>query len=163
MENPSFVIGNIAKGKDLWNRHEEIKNIWKALETSSVLLTAPRRFGKTSIMYHLYENPMRDFKSFFLDTEGMGEPKDFLSALITKILSDSKIRSKVFSMAKWIKNIVGKIEEIEVADVRLKIKNERRPLLVQVSKTDAGVVTSTLGSWWFHRYRTHVRKSKNRH
>jgi hypothetical protein len=126
MEKPSFVIGNIAKGKDLWNRHEEIKIIWKALEKTSVLLKAPRRFGKTSIMYRIYEEPLEGFKTFFLDTEGMAEPQDFLSALMTKILSDSKMRSKIYAIGKWIKNITGKIDEIEIADVRLKIKNEIR-------------------------------------
>ncbi len=126
MEKPSFVIGNIAKGKDLWNRHEEIKIIWKALEKTSVLLKAPRRFGKTSIMYRVYEEPLEGFKTFFLDTEGMAEPQDFLSALITKILSDSKMRSKISAIGRWIKSITGKIDEIEIADVRLKIKDEIR-------------------------------------
>ncbi len=122
MEGPGFVIGNIAKGRDLWDRQSEIKAIRKALEKTSVLLKAPRRFGKTSIMYRLYENPPLDSKAFFLDTEGMTEPQDFLSALMTKLLSDSKIRSKTASVAKWAKGLLGKIEEIEVADVRLKIK-----------------------------------------
>ncbi len=124
MEGPSFVIGNFAKGKDLWDREQEINSIRKALKKSSVLLKAPRRFGKTSIMYHLYENPLPDFKTFFLDTERLGEPQDFLSALLTKLLSDSKIRSKAASITKWIKSILGKIDEIEIADVRLKIKDE---------------------------------------
>lgn len=124
MEGPGFVIGNIAKGKDLWDRQVEIRNIWKTLEKSSILLKAPRRFGKTSIMYHLYENPKSGFKTFFLDTEGMGEPQDFLSALFTKVLSDSNVRGKLISITQWLKDIAGKVEEIEVADVRLKIKNE---------------------------------------
>jgi len=41
---------------------------------------------------------------------------------MTKLLSDSRIRSKASSVAKWAKVLLGKIEEIEVADVRLKIK-----------------------------------------
>jgi len=31
MEKPGFVIGNIAKGKDLWNRQEEIRDIRRAV------------------------------------------------------------------------------------------------------------------------------------
>ncbi len=120
MDGPSFVIGNIAKGRDLWDRQEEIKATWKALEKTSVLLKAPRRFGKTSIMYHLYENPKSDFKVFFQDTEGMNEPQDFISDLMAKILIDSKVGNILRSMTKWL----SKIEEIEVADVRLKIKEE---------------------------------------
>ncbi|MEW6214818.1 MAG: hypothetical protein AB1478_06375, partial [Nitrospirota bacterium] len=122
IEGPSFVIGNIAKGEDLWNRQEEIESIWRALPKGSILLKAPRRFGKTSIMYNLYENPKMGFKVFYQDTEGMSEPQDLISALMTKLLLDSKLRNKLKPVTKWLKNIVGQIEEIGVADVRLKIK-----------------------------------------
>lgn len=124
MDGPSFVIGNIAKGKDLWDRQNEVKTIWKALEKTSVLLKAPRRFGKTSIMYHLYENPKSDFKVFFQDTEGMNEPEDFISDLMAKTLLDSKFNNAIKPITKWLKKITDKIEEVEVANFRLKIKEE---------------------------------------
>ncbi len=57
MEGPGFVIGNIAKGSDLWDRQEEIKNITHALKTSSVLLNAPRRFGKPVLCIRFMNHP----------------------------------------------------------------------------------------------------------
>lgn len=124
MDAPGFVIGNVAKGRDFWDREHEVQAIWKALEKGSVLLKAPRRFGKTSVMYSVYENPAPDCKTFFLDTEGMGEPQDFISALITKSLSDSVIRKKAASLVKRLSGLFEKIEEIEFADVRLKLKEK---------------------------------------
>lgn len=123
MDGPGFVIGNIAKGRDLWDRQYEIETIWKALGKSSVLLKAPRRFGKSSIMYKLCENPKSDYKVLFQDTEGLRDPKDFLSVLMAELLSDSIIRKKLIGAAKWLKDIVGKVEEVEAADIRLKIRN----------------------------------------
>lgn len=64
-KGPSFIIGNIAKGGDFWNRKEEIDTIWKTLEKDHVLLKAPRRFGKSSIMNNLFEFPHNDFTVFF--------------------------------------------------------------------------------------------------
>lgn len=129
MEGPGFIIGNIAKGQDLWDRRDEIASIWKALEKSSVLLKAPRRFGKTSIMYNLYKNPKSDYKIIFEDTEGMRDPQDFIARLMAELLS-----SKTFmtTIGKWFKRnlpsieeiglSLGSSEEISVADIRLKIK-----------------------------------------
>lgn len=122
MDAPGFVIGNIAKGKDLWDRADEIGTIWKALETSSVLLNAPRRFGKTSIMYRLYEEPRDGCLVFFEDTEGIKTPEDFISRIMSQALSELRIRSALKAATGWIGNILSRIEEIGVADFRLKIR-----------------------------------------
>ena len=124
MEKPGFVIGNIAKGKDLWDRQKEMKTIWKAVEKSSVLLKAPRRFGKTSIMYRIYEKPKNGYKVFFYDAEGINHPLDFICALMSEILKDSIIRRKLKLMADSIKRLAGQIDEIEIVDLRFKIKEE---------------------------------------
>jgi len=123
MEEPGFVIGNIAKGKDLWDRQEAIKSIWKALEKSSVLLKAPRRFGKSSIMYHLYENPQPDCTVFFHDTEGMKSPEDFITGIMANALVDSRFKKFFKSTAKWVRNIFKLVEEVDVADIRIKIRD----------------------------------------
>lgn len=49
MSSPGFIIGNIAKRDDFWNREDEINAIWKTLEKNNVLLKAPRRFGKSGL------------------------------------------------------------------------------------------------------------------
>lgn len=130
MEGPSFVIGNIAKGKDLWDRDYEISTIQHALGNSSVLLKAPRRFGKSSIMYKLYENSGSDCKAFFENTEGTRDPQDFIARLMVMMLQDQHFRNNV---KKWFKKHFPKIEEvgfsaakfdeINIADFRLKIRD----------------------------------------
>ncbi len=82
MDGPSFVIGNIAKGDDLWNRGDVVEDIWKVLQKGNVLLKAPRRFGKSSIMYRLYEEPRKGFVVVFQDTEGINDPLDFITTLL---------------------------------------------------------------------------------
>ncbi|MBI3815020.1 MAG: hypothetical protein HY279_11245, partial [Nitrospinae bacterium] len=121
MEGPGFVIGNIAKGNDLWDRQEEIKGIMKALEKSSILLKAPRRFGKTSIMYRIYEESS-DFKTIFVDTEGMRDPQDFIAGLMTELLSDKSLSNIAKMGLKKIGSALTKVEEISLADFRLKIR-----------------------------------------
>lgn len=128
MEGPGFVIGNIAKGSDLWDRHEEIRNIINALKTSSVLLKAPRRFGKTSIMYKIYETS-DNLKVIFQNTEGMRDPQDFIARLMAEMFLDKSFWHKI---ASWVKKKIPLVEEmgfslaradeINIADFRLKIR-----------------------------------------
>jgi hypothetical protein len=52
-----FYTGSIVPPEDLWFRDEFIEQLWEKLHTEHVLLTAPRRTGKTSVMNHLRERP----------------------------------------------------------------------------------------------------------
>jgi len=54
--DPNFIIGNVAKGDNFYLRKDIIEDIWKELKRgNSVLLAAPRRVGKTSIMQYMAE------------------------------------------------------------------------------------------------------------
>ena len=44
------IVGPPVSGEDFWDREEVIELIRNSLKKQSVLLSAPRRFGKTSIM-----------------------------------------------------------------------------------------------------------------
>ena len=66
MDGPEFVTGNIVRGDDLWDRHDELASLLKCLEKGSVLLKAPRRFGKTSLLNKLFEEPPAGWSVFFL-------------------------------------------------------------------------------------------------
>ena len=47
------LIGKPAKGEDFFDRERETRRLWDRLDTDNVLLLAPRRVGKTSLMYRL--------------------------------------------------------------------------------------------------------------
>lgn len=125
MDGPSFVIGNIAKGDDLWDREVIIDEIWRTLQKSNVLLKAPRRFGKSSIMFHLYERPRDGFIVVFQDTEGINDPADFIVRLLTGIQGHEST-GKRFKQAlrKIIKSASSWIDEIEIAEFRIKLRED---------------------------------------
>ncbi|NOQ33047.1 MAG: ATP-binding protein, partial [Methanosarcinales archaeon] len=63
-------VGNPAIGDDFIDREKEIDQIISALEKDSVLLIAPRRFGKTSIMRRLEkELSSQDGLCVFIEVE----------------------------------------------------------------------------------------------
>jgi len=132
MSTPGFVIGNIARGDDFWNRKVELEAIWRALEKTNVLLKAPRRFGKTSIMLRVHEKPRDGYKVFFQDTESMREPEEFLSRIIADLLSDSTIRKVFSSTGKFFSDLFKRFESLEITsenlpEIRLHLRQDLGP------------------------------------
>ena len=152
MSGPGFIIGNIAKRDDFWNREDEINAIWKTLEKNNVLLKAPRRFGKTSIMNYLYEFPDSNFKVFFQDTESVREPEEFISGIISMLLTVSSFRKLYMTLTGKLKNFIKGIEVgvgyEEMPEVRVKIKEslgkdwqeEGRKLISHLQKYDGKIL-----------------------
>ncbi len=46
-------IGNPVTGDDFFDREKEQEAIWRRLERDHIMLLAPRRIGKTSLMHRL--------------------------------------------------------------------------------------------------------------
>jgi len=130
MNSPGFIIGNIAKRDDFWDRENEIETIWKTLEKNNVLLKAPRRFGKTSIMNYLYESPESNFKVFFQDTESIREPEEFISGIVSMLLTVSSFRKLYKTMTGKLKDFIKGVEVgvgyEDMPEVRVKIKESLR-------------------------------------
>lgn len=120
-------VGNPAIGDDFIDREKEIDQIISALEKDSVLLIAPRRFGKTSIMRRLEkELSSQDGLCVFIEVEDIYSPQRFLSEMVMALLGSERIRKganirsafeKAFS---WFKE---NIEEVGVSVFRAKLRS----------------------------------------
>ncbi len=76
-------VGQAVRGDNFWNRENELEDIWEKISTgSNILLSAPRRVGKTSIMFHLQDNPKENFFSG-MTIEYVGMVQQDLSTLPT--------------------------------------------------------------------------------
>ena len=124
MELPRIVLGPPVRGHDLWNREEEIEELWRALETSSVLLSAPRRFGKTSVMLALADRPKAGWQVHYLDVEWIKGPEDFVAEVMAVLLEHERHRSK--DLLQKVRRIIGealeRVEEVEVAKFKLALR-----------------------------------------
>jgi len=114
MENTRLVVGNPTRGDDFWDRKTEIEEIWRALEKEHVLLVAPRRFGKTSIMLNLMDEPRPGYTVFYLDTEWVKGPADFIAELATQLLKNDTMR-RIFAKAGGVfSKTVNRIKGVQV-------------------------------------------------
>jgi len=100
--DPNFIIGNVAKGDNFYLRKDIIEDIWKELKRgNSVLLAAPRRVGKTSIMQYMAEHPVENYKLIFQDIEGIDSANDFFERVYMLILN---CLNKTKKAKKWFEN-----------------------------------------------------------
>lgn len=121
------LVGPPAKGDDFYDREELIKLVWDYLEDgNNILLAAPRRYGKTSLMYRLIDQPNPGWKPIHVDAESIGMPVNFIITLLDSLMADRHIQNFFISTwknsGKWLR---GLIEEFGVTgpwDVGVKIK-----------------------------------------
>jgi hypothetical protein len=128
------VVGPPVRGGDFYDREETVNLLWERLETGNILLAAPRRFGKTSLMYQLLDAPAPNWRPVHLDAESISEPANFIIALLEALWADKWIRGRLLPELKkagqWIKEHVPDLEaspdNLDVS-FRLKLKETIAP------------------------------------
>jgi len=87
-KSPNTIIGSVATGNYYFDRPEIVNEIWRELEKGNyILIAAPRRVGKTSLMRHMTEAPKKGYKLIFENIQGLKSESDFYKVLYKLILS----------------------------------------------------------------------------
>jgi hypothetical protein len=116
MDKTRLVIGPPARCGDLWDRDAAIAEIWKTLERDDVLLVAPRRFGKTSVMLNLMDHPREGYTVFYLDTEWVKGPVDFIAEVATELLKDSTVRQIFRQLGGFFSKMPSRIKAVQIME-----------------------------------------------
>ena len=67
-------IGKTATGDNFFLRDDIVDEIYEALEEGqNLLLSAPRRVGKTSIIHYIKDNPADEYYCVYVDTEDVSD------------------------------------------------------------------------------------------
>lgn len=117
------IIGPPVTGENLFGREKELDDIWSALEHGSVLLVAPRRIGKTSIVWHMRDSPRGDWNVYYLDIEDLRDPADFVLEIMDSTSHLKSLFDKFKGIFSAFKDVVG---EIELVHFKLKLRDELR-------------------------------------
>ena len=108
------IVGPPARGQDFYGREELVTLLWERLEGGNVLLAAPRRFGKTSLMYRLLDEPLPGWRPIHIDAESIREPVNFVIAVLDALMADRRIRKFLVERwkgaGKWLRGLVDGIE-----------------------------------------------------
>jgi len=157
------ITGNPVTDKDfLKTRLFLVNDLKKMLRKCSVIIEAPRRFGKTSVIKELLrrENAKRDdrreFNVLFLELEGDETVNDFCLRLFKELLNLYRIRKKIDSINKLLGEswnaIAARLGKIKIAGLELDLrektrnydlaawKNEITPLITHLDSIDKATI-----------------------
>jgi len=115
-----IMTGQVARQANFWDRKKEIEDIWYKIESSShILLVAPRRVGKTSIMYNILDNPKDDYIVLYIDTESANTENEFWKKLFFRLMEEefvNTLQNKAKNLFSWLKTI--KISELTTRGIK---------------------------------------------
>lgn len=127
---PSNLVGPPVRGTDFYGRDRFVDLVWEKLSFGHVILAAPRRFGKTSVMYRLIDAPRWDYRLVHCDLEHFKEPADLLTALVVQFSKDDALAQVAAALSYVPKKIWrgfrDNIDEVEVHQLKIKLKEQIR-------------------------------------
>lgn len=97
------VIGQPARGENFYPRVKEIEEINESLSNGNNLqIAAPRRVGKTSILWYFLDNAIGNRHYVYVDTESIKDEDTFYKKILQEVLRNPKI-----SNSKKLINIIS--------------------------------------------------------
>ncbi len=144
--NPNIIIGNTASGNSYFPRPSIERSIWEEIEKGNhVLLAAPRRVGKSSVMLALIENCPENTRCVFQNIQGIKSEAEYYRRFYELLLQCLNRFDKGLNwVSQFVKGI--KIEEITLDGVRfgdkkdLNFEQELKSLLTKIAESDVRVV-----------------------
>ena len=111
------IIGQAVVGDDLYGRTYELGRLWELLEQGQhILMLAPRRVGKTSLMLELRRAPRENWDVFYVDVEGGEGPADFVAAILAALAAAPRYRTHFESIpfSNAVKNVLTRLTSVAV-------------------------------------------------
>ncbi|MCD4698546.1 MAG: AAA family ATPase [Bacteroidales bacterium] len=124
-----IVLGHPARRQQFYKRENvRMELIEKINIGSNLLISAPRRFGKSSILLDLIDDPVDDFYAVFIDSEHIDDGEVFYKELLKEMLNTDAI--EVYGRFKhqtktFFKEWSNRISGIEIAGSGVTINSRK--------------------------------------
>ena len=128
MKSPRNVIGPPVEGDDFYGRERELLRLWNEATLQHLVLAAPRRVGKTSLLMgfigYVRTNGRR---VVYVDVQGADSELGFIERMVKAFreLPEGEVPAALKTRAA---NLPGRIESIKVVVIEVKAKADERPL-----------------------------------
>jgi hypothetical protein len=104
--NPGGALGP----EDIIGRDRLIEKLWNILERQSLVLTAERRMGKTSIIKKMAAEPQCGMRVFFRDLEALRTPLEFVDCVYQNVHADLSRKGRTMNRVRIFMEQVGGAE-----------------------------------------------------
>lgn len=133
----SNKIGPPVEGEDFFGREKEIRQANRLLDTNhSLLLSAPRRIGKSSLAKRLIEEKKKQgWRCVYIDLEETTTEEGFLRLVIEAFKDNGIWKQFTEEVSKGLSYLLDRIEKVSVGPVDFNVgKNEDQEDLYKTLK-----------------------------
>ena len=125
-----FIVGSPVRDENFLFREDFVEDLWESLAKHNVLLLAPRRIGKTSVMYRMVDDPLEGWLVIHLNVEDIGKPVDFFIALVTAINEHQPDYLRMIRNAAkgFLKGILDRIEKVDAGEFKIQLRKTEAPM-----------------------------------
>lgn len=143
--SPKTIVGPPATGDYFYPRKPIIDSIWEELEKgNNILITAPRRVGKTSILQHIKGNGKEGYNLVFENIQSISSSKVFYQTIYLLILnslnSKKRIANKLSGYVKTKKISKISLTSIEIEYGELDYLNELNEISSLIPETGEKII-----------------------
>lgn len=128
MKSPKNVIGPPVEGDDFYGRERELLQLWNDAIVQHLVLTAPRRVGKTSLLMGFVGHAKANgWGVVYVDVQGADSELGFIERMVKAFrdLPDAAVAKAIKTRAV---NALSRIESLKVVGVEVKARADERPL-----------------------------------
>jgi AAA+ ATPase superfamily predicted ATPase len=119
------VVGSPVEGNDFYDRKREVAALWRRLETDHILLLAPRRVGKSSVIRHLHATAAtRGMTAVEMTTGDLQSELAFVSRL-TALVQEAGVDGP--AVGSGFTEVVKRINSVEVMGVGIALSERGTP------------------------------------
>ena len=111
------IIGQAVVGDDLYGRTYELGRLWELLDHGQhILMLAPRRVGKTSLMLELRRAPRDNWDVLYIDVEGGEGPADFVAAILAALATNPRYRTlfEAIPFSTGVREVLARLKSVAV-------------------------------------------------
>lgn len=120
------ITGPPVVDDDLYGREYELARLWERLEQGEhVLMLAPRRVGKTSLMLELRRAARKGWDVIYVDVEGAAGPADCVAAIVAALAADPGYRNRfeAIPFSNAVKDVFARLQSVSVDVLRVELKD----------------------------------------
>ena len=123
----AFMSGQVVFGEDYFTREQEEAKVWRYLDrAANIILLAPRRAGKTSMLRQLEKSPKPGYVFLYVMVQSCSSEHQFYKQVFEKLYDSDFVGNleKVSKRAgKLLKKALGNIDKITIGDKGIELKN----------------------------------------
>jgi hypothetical protein len=119
------LTGQVARDENFFDREADLKDFWSKLESDNLLLLAPRRVGKTSVLYHMQSNAQaKGFCPIFVDVSDCQDELRFVKRLYDVILEHHNAAARFMESVKQssLGQFLSSVKKVGVSGFSLEVQ-----------------------------------------